>query len=63
MKKLLLAVSTLLLFSCKSNKDTVKDEHSRDTAGDSLFVAPMPGSDDPQKYDSLKRELDKRRKR
>lgn len=59
MKKLLLAVSLLgLLVACKTNKETVQEQ----PATDSLWEAPKPGVDDQQKYDSLKHELNKRRK-
>lgn len=59
MRKLLLAVSILVLIAgCKTKQETAQPE----PASDSLWQAPQPGVDDRGKYDSLKQELDKRRK-
>lgn len=60
MKKLLLATLSLPLFlaACKSNKNATKEE----AATDSIWEAPMPANENPVKVDSLKHELNKRRK-
>jgi uncharacterized lipoprotein len=59
MKKLLLAVSVLsFITSCKTKKETAQPEKN----ADSVWEAPKPGVDNPQQYDSLKKELNKRRK-
>lgn len=60
MKKLLLAGSILLitlLAACKTKK-----QNTAETFEDSIWVAPMPGNENPAKYDSLKHELEKRRR-
>ncbi len=61
MKKLLLATLSLSLFfaACKSNKNATKDEAA---PCDSIWEAPMPANENPDKVDSLKHELNKRRK-
>lgn len=60
MKKLLLAILSLPLFlsACKSNKDATNEAIS----SDSIWEAPMPANENPAKVDSLKQELNKRRK-
>lgn len=61
MKKLLLATLslTLIIAACKINKNATKEEA---VPTDSIWVAPMPANDDPAKVDSIKQELNKRRK-
>jgi uncharacterized lipoprotein len=59
MKKLLLAVSILaVITSCKTKKETSQPAKT----ADSVWEAPKPAVDNPQQYDSLKNELNKRRK-
>jgi len=58
MKKLLLAVSIVLAFACKTSKSITEKEKNTD----SIKEMPKPGVENQQQYDSLKNELDKRRK-
>lgn len=64
MRKLLWAIASVIFIvsACKTKKAKAKGcEQVADTA--SIWQAPAPASDNPQKYDSLKHELNKRRQK
>lgn len=60
MRKLLWVIASLflLVISCKTKKTKTSDN---DTRVDTVVVHPLPASENPTKYDSLKNELNKRR--
>lgn len=62
MRKLLWAIASIIFIvsACKTKK-AKECEQVADTA--SIWQAPTPASDNPQKYDSLKHELNKRRQK
>ncbi len=61
MRKLLWVIVSLFLItiSCKTKKTKTTDN---DVQVDTVVVHPLPASENPAKYDSLKNELNKRRK-
>lgn len=62
MKKLLLVISAVLvLVACKSKKTTGEIRTEDSMWAESLRVIPPPASDNPH-FDSLKHELDKKRR-
>lgn len=60
MRKLLWASISIILFStsCKTKKTRTNE---CDKQVDTVLEMPLPASENPDKYDSLKNELNKRR--